>query len=77
MEMHLIPESPQSVYVGDLELRVEVSPGESIWTESSYKFTKESTQCMLTHLRVSLVLKEILELFQSLHRRQCLRRLML
>ena len=46
MEMHLIPESPQCVHLRDLALTVYVSPHESIWTESSYKFTHESAEQM-------------------------------
>jgi L-histidine N-alpha-methyltransferase len=47
IEMHLVPESPQRVTVRELGLEVEVAPDETIWTESSYKFTRESTERML------------------------------
>ena len=47
VEMHLIAESPQTAYLKDLDLTVQVSAGESIWTESCYKFTRESTESML------------------------------
>ncbi len=47
IEMHLVPESPQTVRLRDLELTIHVGPDESIWTESSHKFTRESTGAML------------------------------
>ena len=47
IEMHLIPESLQVVNIRDLELTIQITPDESIWTESSYKFTEESTLAML------------------------------
>jgi L-histidine N-alpha-methyltransferase len=47
IEMHLVPESPQTVTVRRLDLSVRLEPSESIWTESSYKFTRASVQAML------------------------------
>ena len=47
IEMHLVPESAQDVNLRDLPLQVHISPGETIWTESSYKFTHDATQAML------------------------------
>ena len=47
IEMHLAPESAQEVSLRDLALGVHVSHGETIWTESSYKFTRNSTQALL------------------------------
>ncbi len=47
IEMHLAPSSIQTVDLRDLDLVVEVRPGETIWTESSYKFTEESNRAML------------------------------
>lgn len=47
IEMHLRPSSPQTVTIAALGLTVELSPKETIWTESSYKFTRESTAGML------------------------------
>ena len=47
IEMHLRPQLPQVVHVKDLDLTVKVLPDETIWTESSYKFTHESTATML------------------------------
>jgi L-histidine Nalpha-methyltransferase len=48
IEMHLRPTTPQVARVGKLDLTVEISPEETIWTESSYKFTRESVAGMLT-----------------------------
>ncbi len=47
IEMHLTPDSAQTVRVADLDLTIEVRPGEMLWTESSHKFTRESTAAML------------------------------
>jgi len=47
IEMHLIATAPQRVRLGRLGLVVDLAEGEGIWTESSYKFTRESTATML------------------------------
>ena len=47
IEMHLVPEIPQTVSIRALKLRVTLFPDETIWTESSYKFTRESAEAML------------------------------
>ena len=47
IEMHLIADTPQTVYVRALDLTVRLEPSEGIWTESSYKFTWASTRAML------------------------------
>ena len=47
IEMHLVPATPQAVSLKDLALNICVSPDESIWTESSHKFTQEGTASML------------------------------
>ena len=47
IEMHLVADTPQTVRVPALGLRVELEAGESIWTESSYKFTRPSVETML------------------------------
>ena len=47
IEMHLAPAKRQTVSLKDLALNICVSPDESIWTESSYKFTQEATEAML------------------------------
>ena len=47
IEMHLVPAAHQTVALRDLELSIGVSPNETIWTESSYKFTRDSVLAML------------------------------
>lgn len=47
IEMHLVSERAQTVRVRDLGLTLELAPGETIWTESSYKFTRASARAML------------------------------
>ena len=41
VEMHLVSLSEQDVHVADAGLRFRLEAGETIWTESSYKFTPE------------------------------------
>ena len=55
IEMHLIPESTQRIYIRDIDLELTVSPDESIWTESSHKFTREQTEEMLRDAGLGLV----------------------
>jgi L-histidine N-alpha-methyltransferase len=47
IEMHLVPDSAQDVHLRRLGLTIRVSPDESIWTESCYKFSRGSAQSML------------------------------
>jgi L-histidine Nalpha-methyltransferase len=47
IEMHLVPGVAQDVKLRRLGLDIRVSPEEGIWTESCYKFTRESAQAML------------------------------
>jgi L-histidine N-alpha-methyltransferase len=47
IEMHLRPNSKQVAHLKKLGLTVEVEPSETIWTESSHKFTPESVREML------------------------------
>jgi L-histidine Nalpha-methyltransferase len=47
IEMHLVPDSAQDVHLRRLGLTIRVSPHESIWTESCYKFSRDSAQSML------------------------------
>jgi L-histidine N-alpha-methyltransferase len=47
IEMHLVPGSTQEVRLRRLGLHIRVSPDESIWTESCYKFTRAGAQAML------------------------------
>ena len=44
IEMHLVPAARQVVRLRRLGLTIEVAAHESIWTESSYKFTQASTR---------------------------------
>jgi dimethylhistidine N-methyltransferase len=41
IEMHLVSRKQQRVFVGALDAYVEFNEGETIWTESSHKFTPE------------------------------------
>jgi L-histidine N-alpha-methyltransferase len=47
IEMHLVSERAQSVRVRTLDLTLRLEESETIWTESSYKFTRASTRAML------------------------------
>jgi len=47
IEMHLVADAVQTARVRSLDLTVRMEPGESLWTESSYKFTPDSTRAML------------------------------
>ena len=47
IEMHLAPSVAQEVSAPEIGLRVTIGPAETIWTESSYKFTAESVEQML------------------------------
>jgi L-histidine N-alpha-methyltransferase len=54
IEMHLVSDSAQRVHVRNLGLTVDLEPGETIWTESSYKFTRASARAMLTEAGLRL-----------------------
>jgi L-histidine N-alpha-methyltransferase len=47
IEMHLVATTAQQVELRRLGVRLELEAGEDIWTESSYKFTRDSTEAML------------------------------
>ena len=47
IEMHLVSERRQTVRIPSIGLRIELEPAETIWTESSYKFTRASATGML------------------------------
>ncbi len=47
IEMHLRPRSTQIAMLRAIDLKVEVTPDETIWTESSHKFTRETVAEML------------------------------
>jgi L-histidine Nalpha-methyltransferase len=46
VEMHLVTEETQHVRVGALDLDLWLAPGETIWTESSYKFLPDEVPRM-------------------------------
>jgi L-histidine N-alpha-methyltransferase len=54
IEMHLIPKGRQLVSIQDLRMTITLDPSETIWTESSYKFTEESLTSMLTDAGLQL-----------------------
>jgi L-histidine N-alpha-methyltransferase len=54
IEMHLVPDTTQTVRVRGLGLTVTIAAGESIWTESSYKFTRPSVTAMLADASMPL-----------------------
>lgn len=45
IEMHLLSGRDQSIYVGALDTVFEFRAGETIWTESSHKFTPDELHC--------------------------------
>ncbi|HEU4437741.1 MAG TPA: L-histidine N(alpha)-methyltransferase [Methylomirabilota bacterium] len=55
IEMRLVADSARSVKLGRLGLTIRFRPGEDIWTESSYKFTRASVEAMLAHAGLRLV----------------------
>src|SRR5262245_9852099 len=44
VEMHLVSLAAQEVHIADCELRVRFEQGETIWTESSYKYEPAGVQ---------------------------------
>ena len=48
IEMHLVSRRAQMVHIRLADLTVLFSPGEAIWTESSYKYTPESITELVT-----------------------------
>ena len=54
IEMHLYAQSAQTVHIADLNMTVEIAKGESIWTESSHKFTQETAKFMLEEAGMTL-----------------------
>jgi L-histidine N-alpha-methyltransferase len=55
VEMHLAADERQTATVEDLDMAVAVEPGETIWTESSHKFTRRSAEAMLAAAGLTLV----------------------
>ncbi|MDE2801674.1 MAG: L-histidine N(alpha)-methyltransferase, partial [Chloroflexota bacterium] len=47
IEMHLYARRAHSVRIADLDMTVDFAEGESIWTENSHKFTRETASAML------------------------------
>ena len=47
IEMHLYAERAHRVYIADLDMTVDFAQGESIWAESSHKYTRETASAML------------------------------
>jgi L-histidine N-alpha-methyltransferase len=47
IEMHLVADSAQTVRLRHLGLTVRFAPGEDIWTESSYKFSRAGVEGLL------------------------------
>ena len=41
VEMHLVSLAAQDVHIADADLTLTLEPGETIWTESSYKYTPD------------------------------------
>jgi len=55
VEMHLAADERQTAMVEDLDMAVAIEPGETIWTESSHKFTRLSASAMLAAAGLALV----------------------
>ena len=54
IEMHLVADSARAVKLGRLGLTIRFRPGEDIWTESSYKFTRGGVETMLARASLRL-----------------------
>jgi L-histidine N-alpha-methyltransferase len=54
IEMHLVASTPQTLKLRRIGLAVTVAAGESIWTESSYKFTRATVAAMLADAGLDL-----------------------
>ncbi|HEY7465891.1 MAG TPA: L-histidine N(alpha)-methyltransferase [Dehalococcoidia bacterium] len=54
IEMHLRPSTSQTAHLRRIDLTVSIEPTETIWTESSHKFTRESSGAMLSAAGLSL-----------------------
>jgi len=55
IEMHLIPDAPQTVVIGDLGLTIQCVPDETIFTEISCKYTEASAREALEAAGLELV----------------------
>ncbi|MGH7386388.1 MAG: L-histidine N(alpha)-methyltransferase [Candidatus Rokuibacteriota bacterium] len=54
IEMHLVADTAQTVKLARLGLTVRFRPGDDIWTESSYKFTRAGVEAMLADASLGL-----------------------
>jgi L-histidine Nalpha-methyltransferase len=54
IEMHLLASTPQRVHLKALGMVLDFAAGDGIWTESSYKFTRESVALMLDDAGLAL-----------------------
>lgn len=54
IEMHLAAETDQHVRLGGLAVEIDVRPDETIWTEISCKFTRDTTAAMLAEVGMDL-----------------------
>ena len=54
IEMHLVAGTAQTVRLRRLGLTVRFGPGEGIWTESSYKFSRPGVEAMLRDVGLRL-----------------------
>jgi L-histidine N-alpha-methyltransferase len=54
IEMHLLSDVPQRVILKKLGVKLDFATGEGIWTENSYKFTRESVEAMLAEAGLGL-----------------------
>jgi L-histidine Nalpha-methyltransferase len=54
VEMHLVPRVHQTAVLGALDLKVEIASSETLWTESSYKFRRDSAAAMLADAGLAL-----------------------
>jgi L-histidine N-alpha-methyltransferase len=54
IEMHLLAMGAQRVRIPRLDMTLDLADGEDIWTESSYKFTRDSTEAALAQAGLAL-----------------------
>ena len=54
IEMHLVAAAPQRVELKRLPLTLDFDEGDGIWTENSYKFTREGTEAELAEAGLEL-----------------------
>jgi L-histidine N-alpha-methyltransferase len=54
IEMHLVADRPQRVRLERLDLTLDFAKGDDIWTENSYKFTRQGSDVMLAEAGLEL-----------------------